>query len=120
MDIEAYGFAHSIVYSKNRNYLYVLASAIILSLSIIAGAYIRTAAVPEQTTPTKTIQATTEPAIITTEAPETITDTVYVTPSGKKYHRRDCYYVKDKKNITELTIDEATRAYLPCSVCNPQ
>ncbi len=114
MDIEADNFAHSILYKSERNYLYILFSAIILSISIIIAAdCIKSTAVPAQTT-------TTEPAIITTETPETITDKVYVTPSGKKYHRRDCYYVRDKKNITELSTDEATRAYLPCSVCNPQ
>ena len=105
MDIEADNFAYSVIYRSRNSSVYILLSAVILSASVILGAYITTFGHKSE------------------ELYETVRktlDTVYVTPSGKKYHRRDCYYVRDKKNITELTIDEATTAYLPCSVCNPQ
>jgi micrococcal nuclease len=43
---------------------------------------------------------------------------VYVTPSGKKYHRADCYHVRNKG--TPMTLREAkARGYEPCSHCKP-
>ena len=42
---------------------------------------------------------------------------VYVTPSGTKYHRKDCTYTTA---TSSLTIQEAeSRGYGPCSRCNP-
>ena len=49
---------------------------------------------------------------------EEITTQVYVTPSGKKYHRPDCRYVKGK-NCDSLSVADAYRKYTPCSVCRP-
>ena len=44
---------------------------------------------------------------------------VYVTESGKKYHRSNCRYVKDK-DTKRYTVGAAESAgYSPCSVCNP-
>lgn len=43
---------------------------------------------------------------------------VYVTPTGSKYHREDCTYIKD--SYRTLTIDAAERqGYTPCSRCDP-
>lgn len=48
---------------------------------------------------------------------ETKTETVYVTSSGKKYHKSTCRYVKDK-STTSYSIDEAKKkGYTACSVC---
>lgn len=48
---------------------------------------------------------------------ETKTETVYVTSSGKKYHKSTCRYVKDK-SATLYSIDEAKKkGYTACSVC---
>ena len=45
-------------------------------------------------------------------------DYVYVTPSGKKYHKQGCWTLSKSKNIKQLTIEEAeSRRYAPCSVC---
>lgn len=45
---------------------------------------------------------------------------VYVTSSGKKYHRAECTYVEGKDNLIEMTREEAEEeGYEPCSVCNP-
>lgn len=42
---------------------------------------------------------------------------VYVTPSGTKYHRKDCTYTTA---TSSLTLQEAeSRGYGPCSRCNP-
>ncbi|MBE7039080.1 MAG: hypothetical protein E7404_09300 [Ruminococcaceae bacterium] len=43
----------------------------------------------------------------------------YVTTSGKKYHRKSCFIVKYKTNVTQYTLDEAVDAgYAPCMICN--
>lgn len=48
------------------------------------------------------------------------TEKVYVTKSGKRYHRHDCKYVKGKNGIRELTLKQASeRHYTPCKVCKP-
>jgi len=45
---------------------------------------------------------------------------VYITPTGKKYHQKDCTTLKKSKNISAITLEEALRRGLePCSVCNP-
>lgn len=46
--------------------------------------------------------------------------TVYVTPSGKKYHRQNCRTLSRSKTVISLSIDSAkSRGYTPCKVCNP-
>jgi hypothetical protein len=48
---------------------------------------------------------------------ESLSQTVYVTKSGKKYHTEKCRYAK---NANAVTISEAiNRGLTPCSVCNP-
>lgn len=43
---------------------------------------------------------------------------VSVTPTGKKYHRNDCFYVKGKGST--LTLKNAREQnYEPCKICNP-
>jgi hypothetical protein len=43
--------------------------------------------------------------------------TVYVTPSGKRYHHADCRHVKDKG--IPLQLSAAAPRYTPCRVCRP-
>ena len=45
-------------------------------------------------------------------------DTVYITRTGKAYHRKNCMYAKDKDCIA-LSRAEAEKEYLPCKYCNP-
>lgn len=47
-----------------------------------------------------------------------IADTVYVTRTGKKFHRESCRYVKTD-GVKPLSRDEATKKYTPCKVCTP-
>lgn len=43
--------------------------------------------------------------------------TVYVTPSGSKYHRKDCSYTT---TVRAMTISQAeAQGYTPCSRCDP-
>lgn len=42
----------------------------------------------------------------------------YITPTGNKYHNKDCGYVKGKANIQRLTIRQhESGAYTPCDKC---
>lgn len=43
---------------------------------------------------------------------------VYVTSSGKKYHRSSCRTIKNSK-VTQLTKEQAQKKYDACKVCNP-
>lgn len=45
-------------------------------------------------------------------------NTVYVTVSGEKYHKKGCYHIKNKDNLVELSIEDAEAAgYEPCKDC---
>ena len=45
---------------------------------------------------------------------------VYVTPSGSKYHRRDCQAIAASKRLECLTPEAAQAAgYEPCMLCTP-
>lgn len=42
----------------------------------------------------------------------------YVTPSGKKYHKKSCFIVKTRTNLREYEKSEAiTAGYKPCLIC---
>ena len=43
------------------------------------------------------------------------TDTVYVTASGKKYHKQDCRYAKNATPTTRAEAD--AKGLTPCKVC---
>ena len=48
------------------------------------------------------------------------TDNLFRTKSGRKYHLRDCVYLKDKTDIFRLTEEELNSGkYEPCEVCKP-
>ena len=49
-----------------------------------------------------------------TEPTET---TVYITKTGKKYHRGNCSYLRKSK--IPISLSEARQGYGPCSKCNP-
>lgn len=68
------------------------------------------------------VAATTQPApqAVTRPSGDSQTDetVVYVTPHGRKYHRRDCQHVRS--GATAMPVDEAKkRGYTPCSRCKP-
>lgn len=44
-------------------------------------------------------------------------DIVYITKTGKKYHRQGCRYLKQSKIAIER--EEAQKYYTPCKVCRP-
>ncbi len=68
------------------------------------------------------VAATTQPApqAVTRPSGDTQTDetVVYVTPHGRKYHRRDCQHVRS--GATAMSVEEAKkRGYTPCTRCKP-
>lgn len=53
------------------------------------------------------------------EEEEADEELVYVTSKGKKFHRRDCQYIRGKNNLAEYKRSIAERLYSPCSACRP-
>lgn len=52
--------------------------------------------------------------------PDMIAAEVLITASGDKYHLPDCQYVKDRANVTTVSLAEALRlGKEPCKVCRP-
>ena len=45
------------------------------------------------------------------------TDTVYITPSGNKYHDENCRFAAN--GAIAIPIQQAAKHYAPCSYCNP-
>lgn len=122
VDIEADNFAYSIIYPPKRNLYYVLAATIVLLIFTLFGAsYVYNPNKPVQNEPVQVQAISTQNSAQsdTSQSEPPISDAVYVTSSGKKFHRADCMYVKNKNNVTHLERDTATRLYEPCSVCNP-
>lgn len=120
-EAEAEAFAYTVfTYKKNdikKRYLFgismlfVLCTFVILSISKYAPKPVALNQTPITYAPTTTPSETITPV--------SDNNIVYVTPTGSKYHRRDCHYTKDKKCI-ELTIEQAQIKYEPCKVCKPQ
>lgn len=49
------------------------------------------------------------------------TEDFYRVSDGKRYHLRDCTYIKDRKDVSRLTWEEyESGEYEPCSVCKPE
>lgn len=46
------------------------------------------------------------------------TVTVYITKTGKKYHRSGCRYLRQSKIAISLS-NAKSSGYTPCKVCNP-
>lgn len=48
------------------------------------------------------------------------TENLYVTDSGEKYHRKNCIYIRDKKDVRRLTKTEYDSGkFVACKVCLP-
>lgn len=47
--------------------------------------------------------------------------TYYITPTGRKYHRRHCIIIKNKSTSTEIKQSDAINdGYKPCMICCPE
>lgn len=118
-ECEADAFAYFVMnYSPMktlRSAIFALLSAVLIIICTFfcTNAYI--SPVPEAYIPTEVSPVISVPQ---TTPSNTVAQTVYVTPSGSKFHRANCRYVKSK-NVTELERNEAEQTYSPCSVCKP-
>lgn len=98
--------------SMKRRFLIIVSIVVALFVSFGFGTTVNAKQVSNQVSGQDSVQ-------VSKQAPkqETKTETVYVTSSGKKYHKSTCRYVKDK-SATSYSIDEAKKkGYTACSVC---
>lgn len=66
----------------------------------------------------ETLDASVQKLIAKAGSISTDTDsTVYITRTGKKYHRDSCSYLRYSK--IPISLADAKRGYSPCSVCKP-
>lgn len=56
-----------------------------------------------------------QPPVVTKDQDQS--QTVFITKTGKKYHRDGCSYLKSRIPISLK--DAKARGYTPCSRCNP-
>lgn len=115
IDIEADSFAYSIIHNNKQGWVYVLLSAVILYALLITGCFINARSTPVHTS-AEVVTQTEQPQQATESEVES--EFVYVTPSGNKFHRADCYYIKNR-TTTELSRTKAATRYAPCAVCEP-
>ncbi|MXV14288.1 hypothetical protein [Hufsiella ginkgonis] len=52
-----------------------------------------------------------------TGTPEPLETTVYVTRTGKRFHRGNCGYLKSKISLSRA--NALLNGYTPCKICNP-
>ena len=52
------------------------------------------------------------------ESADTRTETVYVTRTGKRYHRKGCRYLTSSQRAMSLK-DAKAGGFTPCKVCKP-
>ena len=98
-EMEAEAFAYTVLnpQRQNRTILALLITLIILTFANL---------IPMQS------------AVETASFMDAQIEYVYITPSGKKYHRDNCMHVRGK-DCTVLSEMEAQKNYEPCLVCNP-
>lgn len=113
-EMEAEAFSYAALQVKKSKIPFVVLFAICITF-LVYSILIPNLNVETKTTTPQAPVVTIKP-IITTEPMGT--DIVFITPTGTKYHRPSCRYVKNK-NCIKLEIAEAIKKYTPCSVCNP-
>lgn len=111
IEFEADNFAYTVIRGEKKIAVYILISAIVLSISIIFSSI-------RITDNREYVSANAEKHESVIHQLETEVDMVYITPSGTKFHRKDCMYTKDK-TLTELPRSKASTQYAPCKVCKP-
>lgn len=102
---EAEAFVCEVLYSK-RKYNIHFVFALVLTVSLFLGVFLG------YNIHTKNIDMNDAPAVSNDN------DIVYITASGTKFHRADCFYIKNK-NCSTLKRAEAEKKYSPCAVCKP-
>lgn len=101
-------------------FITALISLIVIIFALYAAfnnkADLSTAPLPLETTEYTSEQLTASDSTEATTSTPNL-EQVYVTMSGKKYHKSDCFYIADRTTMS-LTVTEAEQqGYSPCSVC---
>ena len=113
--------AYGIRLPKKR-FNFSLVVALLVAALCIASVFIRV--VPPLQEPTeatsefleelKTKQEALNPSVDPTAD---VSETVYITRYGERYHKQQCYHIKDRM-VTALTVSEAVEdGYTPCKTC---
>ena len=122
MEFEADTFAHFILNPPRTNKHLVL-SYILSMVFILISFYFGVCTGKNNYVPMNTIELQSTPVIENVIIPdkeikpEKVTNIVFVTKTGKKYHRETCGYLKNSK--IEMLRADAEKKYTPCKVCNP-
>lgn len=109
-EIEADTFAYTVLNTPKRNKFMPLMIAAVAVIFFVTG-FVLASIINKPITVTDEYDAV---SIIG----ESSSEYVYITPSGKKYHRENCIYTTNK-NCIKITKEEAHNNYEPCLVCNP-
>lgn len=108
IEAEAEAFVYAVLYRKRTVFPPILVGALII-ISLLIGCAAGNLLSQGKTATQREFGV---------EETSPISDTVYVTPSGTKYHRADCHYTKDKETIA-ISRADAEKKYAPCAVCRP-
>lgn len=117
MEMEADAFAHEVLNPRKKKRIFAPCLASILIGFILGGSFACTY-LNVDTASVSDITYVEEEETETSTESELETEYVLVTPSGTKFHRSDCRYVKGKE-CTEYIREDALNKYAPCSVCKP-
>ena len=116
-EIEADAFTHEVLHPRKKKRIFAPCLASILIGFILGGSFACTY-LDVDTASVNDITYVEEGETETSTESELETEYVLVTPSGTKFHRSDCRYVKGKE-CTEYIREDALNKYAPCSVCKP-
>ncbi len=113
-EVEADAVVYSVLNNKGKKHLAaILVIIFIMTVNFFAINFYKTGQ------PIKQSEEAYTPAAHEQESKfEENKDTVYITPTGKKYHREFCRYAKTD-GATAIKKEEAIKNYTPCKVCNP-
>ena len=76
------------------------------------------AASTASTSSTKAVTNNSQKSTTASSAASSQNYTVYITNTGKKYHRSGCSYLKKSQSAISVSSAKA-QGYTPCSRCNP-
>lgn len=120
-EIEADAVVYNVLCNNSKKYSQAISIVIsVLLITALGVTFLKQEqhATPISTAPSKIVEEAQEyPAYDIADVYD-IADTVYVTRTGKRFHRGSCRYVKSD-GATPLSRDEATKSYTPCKVCKP-
>lgn len=112
------------IYKKRKIAVFsfaILAASILFISGTLLGIFIlnhNNNNIPDLAIADTDIELTSEqPTAPTTQAQLSDDDIVYITQHGTKYHKENCYYIKNSETVA-LTVEQAEQqGYSPCAVC---